>query len=189
MDPYLASIWLFGGNFNPRGFALCAGQILPISPNAALFSLLGTNFGGNGTSNFGLPDLRGRTPIGQGQGPGLSQYDLGEFTGTENTTLLSSNIASHNHSINAVNTYAAATASANPAGNILAEGPKSGSGPLAPAEKFYNNTGSNPLTNVSLNPQAIGVNVGGAGLPVSIQQPYLTVTAIICTSGVYPARN
>ena len=187
MNPYLASIWLFGGNFNPRGFALCAGQILPLSQNTALFSLLGVNFGGNGTSNFGLPDLRGRTPIGQGDGPGLSQYFLGETAGTENTTLLSNNIPSHNHSINAVNTYASATASANPANNVLSEGPKSGSGPLAPAEKFYNNT--SPLTNVSLNPLAIGVNVGGAGLPVSIQQPYLTITAIICTSGVFPARN
>jgi len=187
MNPYLASIWLFGGNFNPRGFALCAGQILPISQNTALFSLLGTYYGGNGQSNFGLPDLRGRTPIGQGQGPGLSDYVLGEVTGTETTTLLSNNIPSHNHLINAVNTYTAATATSDPTNNFLGEGPKTGAGPLAPTDKFYNNV--SPLTNVSLNPLAIGLNVGGASLPVSIQQPFLTVTAIICISGVFPARN
>jgi len=187
MDPFLASIWLFAGNFNPRGFQLCNGQILAISQNTALFSLLGTNFGGNGTSNFGLPDLRGRTPIGQGAGPGLSQYFLGEPAGTENTTLLSNNIPSHNHLINAVNTYTATTASANPSGNFLSEGPKQGNLPVSPVEKFYNNV--SPPTNVSLNPQAIGVNVGGAGLPVSVQQPYLAVTAMVCTSGVFPTRN
>jgi len=189
MNPYLATIWLFGGNFNPRGFALCAGQIVPLSQNTALFSLLGTNFGGNGTSNFGLPDLRGRTPIGQGAGPGLSQYFLGEVTGTENTSLLSNNIPSHNHLVNVVNTYTSTTATSNPTNNFLSEGPKTGTGPLAPVDKFYNNVGTSPLTNVSLNPLAIGANIGGAGLPVNIQQPYLTVTAIICTSGVFPARN
>jgi microcystin-dependent protein len=187
MNPYLATIWLFGGNFNPRGFLLCQGQILPLSQNTALFSLLGTNFGGNGTSNFGLPDLRGRTPVGQGAGPGLSQYFLGEATGTENITLLNNNIPNHSHLINVFNSFSSATATANPSNNFLAEGPKSGSGPTAPAEKFYNNV--SPATNVSLSPLAIGANVGGAGLPVSIQQPYLTVTAIICTSGVFPARN
>src|SRR5580692_2143819 len=112
-DPFVAEIRIFPFNFAPKGWAQCNGQILPISQNTALFSLLGTNFGGNGTSNFGLPDLRGRTPIGQGQGPGISDYVLGEITGTESTTLLSSNIAAHNHSINAVNAFAAATATAN----------------------------------------------------------------------------
>jgi microcystin-dependent protein len=148
---------------------------------------LGVSFGGNGTSNFGLPDLRGRTPIGQGQGPSVSQYFLGEVVGTENTTLISSNIPSHTHSINAVNNYAAATATSNPTNNFLSEGPKHGNLPISPVDKFYNNV--SPRTNVSLNPLAIGVNVGGAGLPVNIQQPYLTVTAIICTSGLFPARN
>lgn len=187
MNPYLASIWLFGGNFNPRGFLLCSGQILSISQNTALFSLLGTYYGGNGTSNFALPDLRGRTPIGQGQGPGLSDYVLGEVVGTENTTLLSNNIPLHSHLINVVNTYTSATATSNPSNNFLSEGPKQGNLPVSPVDKFYNNV--SPLTNVSLNPQAIGLNVGGAGLPVNIQQPYLTVTAIICASGVFPARN
>jgi microcystin-dependent protein len=187
MDPFLASIWLFAGNFNPRSFQLCNGQILAISQNTALFSLLGTNFGGNGTSNFGLPDLRGRTPIGQGAGPGLTDYALGEIIGTESTTLLSSNIAAHNHSINAVNAFTAATATANPNNSILGEGPKSGSGPTAPAEKFYNNVA--PPTNVSLNPLAIGVNVSGSSIPINILQPFLTVTAMVCTSGVFPARN
>jgi len=185
MNPYLASIWLFGGNFNPRGFALCAGQILALSQNTALFSLLGTNFGGNGTSNFGLPDLRGRTPVGQGAGPGISQYFLGETTGTENTTLLSSNVPPHNHQVNVYNSYNATGAATSPAGAILAEG-KKGTGIAGKAPLLYTPT-SPP--NATLNPLTVGVNVSGGSLPVNIQQPYLTVTAIICTSGVFPARN
>ncbi len=186
MNPYLASIWLFGGNFNPRGFALCAGQIMPLAQNTALFSLLGTNFGGNGTSNFGLPDLRGRTPVGQGAGPGLSQYFLGETNGTENTTLLSNNVPAHNHMVNAYAPYNATGAVSSPSGAFFAEGPKIGGGLGAKAPLVYTPT-SPP--NATLAPLSVGVNVGGAGLPVNIQQPYLTVTAIICTSGVFPARN
>lgn len=184
MNPYLASIWLFGGNFNPRGFALCAGQILPLSQNTALFSLLGVNFGGNGTSNFGLPDLRGRTPIGQGAGPGISQYFLGETAGTENTTLLPNNVPAHNHMVNVYNAFTATGAASSPANAFLAEGQKAG-GLAGKAPLIYTPTASN----TTLNPLTVGVNVGGANLPVSIQQPYLTVTAIICTSGVFPARN
>jgi microcystin-dependent protein len=186
MNPYLASIWLFGGNFNPRGFALCAGQIMSLSQNTALFSLLGTYFGGNGSSTFGLPDLRGRTPIGQGPGPGISDYVLGEMTGTESTTLLTNNVPSHNHMVNAFGPYSATGAAASPASAFFAEGAKIGGGLSGKAPLIY--TPASP-PNATLNPLTVGVNVGGAGLPVTIQQPYLTVTAIICTSGVFPARN
>jgi len=184
MNPYLASIWLFGGNFNPRGFALCAGQIISLSQNTALFSLLGTYYGGNGQSTFGLPDLRGRTPIGQGPGPGLSDYVLGELTGTETTTLLSNNLPPHNHMVNVYNAYNATGAASSPQNALLAEG-KKGTGIAGKAPLIYTPTAHN----TTLNPLAVGVNVGGSGIPVNIQQPYLTVTAIICTSGVFPARN
>jgi len=181
MDPYLAVILLFGGNFPPKGFATCDGQLMAISQNTALFSLLGTNFGGNGTSTFGLPDLRGRLAIQQGQGPGLSNYILGETTGNATNTLLSNQIPLHTHLINA---SSAVGTTSSPAGAILAEGPKQGVGPGAITEKFYN--GSAP--NVTMNANAIAVNSGGNN-PYSITQPYLVVTHIIALQGIFPARN
>src|SRR6266496_4801959 len=96
-SPFVAEIRIFAGNFAPTGWAQCNGQILPISQNTALFSLLGTTYGGNGTSNFALPNLEGSAPLQQGQGPGLSVYDWGETTGTETVTLLQSEIPAHQH--------------------------------------------------------------------------------------------
>src|ERR1700722_2939882 len=101
MTAYIGSIVLFCGNFNPVNFQLCQGQVLPISSNAALFSILGTFYGGNGQSTLSLTDLRGRAMVGQGQSPGLSDYFIGEQTGTEKTALLFNNIPSHNHLMNA----------------------------------------------------------------------------------------
>src|ERR1700712_5433026 len=101
MDNFLGEIRMFGGNFNPRGWQLCNGQLLAVSTNSALFSILGTQFGGNGTTTFGLPDLRGRVPVHQGSGPGLSPYVIGEATGTENVTLLSTQMPAHNHLVKA----------------------------------------------------------------------------------------
>src|SRR5438270_2669849 len=96
-EPFLGEIRMFGGNFAPRGWSLCNGQLLPIAQNTALFSLLGTTYGGNGQTTFALPDLRGRVPLHWGQGPGLSNYDLGEQTGTESVTLLSTQMPAHSH--------------------------------------------------------------------------------------------
>src|SRR5689334_14491352 len=124
--PLLASIAIFAGNFAPRGWALCNGQILPIAQNTALFSLLGTTYGGNGQTTFALPDLRGRAPIGTGQGPGLSNVDLGQVGGTENVTLLTSNMPMHNHSLNA--SSAAADVGAPGATVVLANSGDSRSG-------------------------------------------------------------
>src|SRR6059058_2346340 len=98
--PFLGEIKVFCGNFAPRGWALCNGQLLSIAQNTALFSLLGTQFGGNGQTNFALPDLRGRVPVHPGQGPGLSDYAIGQSGGSETTTLLLSNVPAHNHSLN-----------------------------------------------------------------------------------------
>lgn len=99
MEPFIGMITLFAGNFAPKGWAFCQGQLLPISQNSALFSLLGTTYGGDGVTTFALPDLRGRAPIQQGQGPGLSNYVLGEITGTENVTLTNTQLPAHTHSI------------------------------------------------------------------------------------------
>ena len=96
-EPFVGEIRIFGFNFAPRGWALCAGQLLSISQNTALFSILGTNYGGNGTSNFGLPDMRGRIPLGSGQGPGLSPVAVGEQSGTESVTVVVSNMPVHRH--------------------------------------------------------------------------------------------
>src|SRR5947208_9525764 len=97
--PFLGGIFMFAGNFAPRGYALCQGQLMSIAQNTALFSILGTTYGGNGQTTFALPDLRGRAPVGQGQGPGLSNISLGEVAGSETVTLLSTNMPSHNHTV------------------------------------------------------------------------------------------
>src|SRR5919199_4214759 len=98
-EPFLGEIFIVPYNFAPRGFAFCAGQILPIAQNTALFSLLGTTYGGNGQTTFGLPDLRGRVPVSSGQGPGLSPYSLGEQGGVETVTLISQQMPQHNHTL------------------------------------------------------------------------------------------
>ncbi|HZT30483.1 MAG TPA: tail fiber protein [Bryobacteraceae bacterium] len=163
---------MFGGNFAPTGWALCNGQLLPISQNTALFSILGTTFGGDGISTFALPDLRGRVTVHQGQGPGLSPYTIGQSAGTENVTLLSSQMPAHNHVINA--TESATTS--DPAGAV-------------PANEAANRTmiyGATPDGTV-MNAAMCG-NAGGSQ-PHSNIQPYLCVTFIIALQGIFPSRN
>jgi microcystin-dependent protein len=179
MDPYLSSIYFFGGNFAIRGFALCAGQILALSSNTALFSLIGTYYGGNGTSSFGLPDLRGRSALCQGTGVGLSPYSLGEFIGTENTSMLYSNMPSHTHAANAA---AQNGTVATPAGNFFSE-VSTGSGPHQQTDYFYN---AGPVNTV-LAPASL--TAAGGGVPFNIQQPVLAISVLIATSGLFPARN
>ncbi len=185
-DQYLAMIFMFGGNFAPYQWATCDGQLLPISQNTALFSLLGTYYGGNGTSNFQLPDLRGRASLGMGTGPGLSDYVIGEELGTETVTMLTSNIPLHNHLVNAYNAYNATGATASPASALFAEPQKSGGGPTAKAP-FYYETGAS--ANTPLAPTTIATNTGGGSNPFGILQPYLAITYIIALAGIYPARN
>lgn len=172
MDPLLASIIIFAGNFAPRGFLLCQGQLLAINQNTALFSLLGTTYGGDGRTTFGIPDLRGRVPIGQGQGPGLSNYDLGEVSGTENTTLLVTNLPAHNHPL--IATTEPGTTSV-PTGAFL--------GNTGALDTEYNTSG----TQVQMNAAAIGLT--GGSIPFNIMQPFLTINYIIAIQGVFPSRN
>jgi microcystin-dependent protein len=181
-NQYLAMIFQFGSNYAPFQFATCDGQILAIQSNTALFSLLGTYYGGNGTSTFGLPDLRGRTAVGQGDGPGLSSYVIGEEVGTETVTLLSSNIPAHTHSVNA---FAATGDQGSPSNCIFGEGPKTGSGTHIVASHFYQNA----APNTPLNPLSVSVNLGGGSIPMSIVQPFLAITHIIALQGIFPPRN
>lgn len=167
-EPFIAQITLFAGNFAPRGWALCNGQILPIAQNTALFSLLGTTYGGNGQTTFALPDLRGRVPVHPGQGPGLSPVGLGEVGGTETVTLTVNEMPLHNHGIAASNL--AATAS-RPGGDVPAAG-----GSYA---------GSSDGT--TMNP-AMVLGAGGSQ-PHQNRQPYLGLNFIIALEGIFPSRN
>ncbi len=180
MDPFLSAIFLFCGNFPMRGFASCDGQILPLSQNTALFSLLGTNYGGNGQSTFALPDLRGRVGIQQGQGPGLSNYVLGEQAGVESVTMSYSQMPAHRHLVNAVSS---AGNSGTPSGTVLGRGPSSGAGPQAVIEKFYNTS----VPNVQLAGQTITAT--GGNQPFSVLQPPLALNFLFALQGVFPARN
>jgi microcystin-dependent protein len=177
-SPILGTIFLFAGNFAPRGYALCGGQLLPISQNAALFSILGTTYGGNGTSTFALPDLRGRAPIGAGAGPGLQPVTLGELAGANNVTLLQNNLPPHTHSVN-VNSGAGTQTSA--ANNFLATTTDPGTGNGIPAYTPAATPGAQ-LNNASLS-------LTGGGTPVSVQNPILGITYIIAVSGIFPSRN
>jgi microcystin-dependent protein len=171
MEPFIATIMMFGGNFAIRGWALCNGQILSIAQNTALFSLLGTTYGGNGQTTFALPDLRGRSPIGWGQGPGLSPISLGELSGTETATLVINNMPAHTHPLSGSSLAGNASL---PTGAVPAN-----SGAL---DKEY----STVLTsNVAMAP----TGVTGGGQPFSIRDPYLAVTFLIALEGIFPSRN
>lgn len=173
MEEYIGAIQIFAGDFAPRGWALCAGQILQISQNTALFSILGTTYGGNGTTTFALPDLRGRMPIGVGASPGLTPRNLGEKDGSETVTLTTAQIPSHTHTYNALSGN---REKPSPTGNFLGVAP----GP------FYAemNTGD---TLLPMNPAAI--SPAGGSQPHNNMPPYLGLNFIICLQGIYPPRS
>ncbi|HTV44227.1 MAG TPA: tail fiber protein, partial [Stellaceae bacterium] len=167
-------------NFAPVNWAMCEGQILPISQNTALFSLLGTNFGGNGINTFALPDLRSRVPVGVGQGGGLSNYGIGEFGGQETASITASSYPNHTHPLLA----AASAGSGNaPAGLIEAEGQSGGRGGAVNLA-LYSASG----TATTLAPAALTAASGG-GLPHTNLQPYLALNFCIALVGVFPQRS
>ncbi|HEY7589551.1 MAG TPA: tail fiber protein [Candidatus Limnocylindrales bacterium] len=170
-DPFVAEIRIFPFNFAPTGWAQCNGQLLPISQNTALFSLLGTTYGGDGKSTFALPDLRGNGPMHPGQGPGLSLHDLGETGGSETVTLLTSEIPAHSHALVASQSDAIERI---PAGQRLATGIGVG---------MYGAPGSP----VSLGQAALAPT--GGGQPHNNMQPYLTLNFCIALQGVFPPRG
>lgn len=179
-SPFVAEIRIFACNFAPTGWAMCNGQILPISQNTALFSLLGTFYGGNGQSTFALPNLQANVAIGQGQGPGLSNRSLGEQGGSEFVTLLQSEMPSHAHSFNVTTTVGTVTAAS---GNILAN-PQAGN-PVSglTAGRYY----SAGAQSQSLNP--LELSLAGASLPHNNLMPYLTLNFCIAMQGVFPPRT
>lgn len=181
MEPFIAQIVMFGGNFAPRGWAFCDGQLLPISQNTALFSLLGTTYGGDGRTTFALPDLRGRVPMHAGQGPGLTHRQLGERVGSEQVTLSLLQIPAHNHTLFA--------------------SPNNGTDP-SPINNFIgkhqvtidrtNTVNGNSFTPVasglgSMNGSSIS-NTGGSQ-PHTNVQPTLVINYIIALVGIFPSRN
>jgi microcystin-dependent protein len=178
MDPFLAEIRIFPFNFAPKGWAFCDGQLLPLSQNTALFALLGATYGGDAKSNFALPNLQGSVAIHAGQGPGLSLYDLGQTAGSETVTLLTSQIPSHSHFLNA-DTGAATTG--NPSGGAYAEGKWN-----APPNSGLVNIYTTAAPDTQLAPTAI--SVAGGGLPHNNMMPYLTLNFCIALQGVFPAR-
>ena len=172
-DPFVAEIRIFPFNFAPKGWAFCDGQLLPISQNTALFSLLGTFYGGDGKSNFALPNMQGSTPIQQGQGPGLSQYFIGEQGGSATVTLLTSEMPFHNHSMGAQTVPLSSLAT--PGGNTFTK-PASGN--------LYNIAGAQA---VQMAPQTLAP--AGGDQPHNNMQPYLTLSFCIALQGVYPPRS
>jgi microcystin-dependent protein len=173
MDPFIAEIRIYGFNFAPVGWAFCNGQLLSISQNTALFSILGTFYGGNGTTNFALPDMQGNVPVDAGQGPGLSLYDLGQTGGSEAVTLLTTEMPSHTHSLGAQNVPLGS--SANPLGNTF-DRPASGN--------LFNVANPAPA---AMSPFA--VTVSGQTLPHNNMQPYLALNFCIALQGVFPPRH
>lgn len=174
-NPFVAEIRIFAGNFAPTGWAQCNGQILPLSQNTALFSLLGTTYGGDGKSNFALPNMQGNAPMHPGQGPGLSLRDLGEAGGEQTVTLLQTEMPSHSHTAQAGNSV----------------------GQESPQNAFWGTTikghsvpmyaASLQATNVQMNPNAL--SQAGNSLPHNNMPPYLALTFIIALQGVFPPRS
>ena len=175
--PYLGEIRLFAGNFAPSQNAMCAGQLMSIQQNTALFSLLGTFYGGNGTTNFALPDLQGRLPICFGQGNGLTNYQIGTKTGTENVTLLITQIPSHTHTPIASTTAAAAPSPASAIPAAL----------QSPFTGFYVQDGKKTGNPIAM--AATAIEPVGGNQPHENRMPALAISIIIALSGVFPSRN
>lgn len=171
-SPFLSEIRMFGGNFAPRGYAFCQGQLLSIAQNTALFALIGTIYGGNGQTTFAMPDYRGRVPVGQGTGPGLSLRTQGEQAGTETVTLLATQIPAHTHTV-ACNIGGGN--SSTPAGSFFAANANTGQPQFAAAP------------NAAMSPASVSPNA--AAQPHSNLMPYLGINFIIALQGVFPSRN
>ena len=174
-DPFVAEIRIFPFNFAPKGWAWCNGQLMPLSQNTALFALLGTTYGGDGKSNFALPDLQGRAPMHPGQGPGLSLHDLGETGGSETVTLLESEIPAHTHTLRA-NGFA---------GDNLQPGPTVSLAGSSGGAAYVGAAASPPLTGAA--PEALAPAGGDA--PHNNMMPYLTFYFCIALQGVFPPRS
>lgn len=196
MDAFIAMIMAFAGSWEPRGWAFCMGQLLAISQNSPLFSLLGVAYGGDGVTTFGLPDLRGRAPIGQGQAPGFSQYYIGQNGGAETVMLTLDNLPSHTHSAdvsNLVITPSATTAAGttNVPGPTLVHAalPATGVGPTASTIKGYAVKNASTTLAPATVAGSVAIGMAGNNMPLATHDPYLVVTYVIALQGIYPSRN
>ena len=172
-DQFLAEIRIFPFNFPPTGWAFCSGQIMPISQNTALFSLLGTTYGGDGKSTFALPDMQGNAPMQPGQGQGLSLRDLGEMSGVESITLLASEMPVHTHTVNDMSDP----------GTLQVPAPDRILARSSAGNAYQTNTTANLQ---AMAPQALAL--AGGGLPHNNMQPYLTLSFCIALQGIFPQR-
>lgn len=180
IEPYLGNVTVFAGNFAPRSWMFCQGQLLAIAQYDALFALLGTTFGGDGQTTFALPDFRSRIGVHAGQGSGLSNYTLGEASGTESVTLLSTQLPAHTHGYVSFSVQqSASTATTSGVNDPLNAYPASG------AQVYYNSPDNAMATYTSVGTTPIA----GGNQPVSILQPYLAMNFIIAVEGIFPSRN
>ena len=181
-DPFIGEIKIFGFNFAPQNYFSCSGQILSIRQYTALFSLLGTTYGGDGVNTFALPDLRGRTPINQGQGPGLSAFIMGQRAGNTTTSLSTMNLPAHIHSLNntkvTLNANDGTADEQSPSGNHFANA----------ANAIYTGNGGTPGANIAGIQVSGTTDVTGQGIPFDIQNPYLVVNYSIAINGIFPSR-
>lgn len=175
-EPFIAEIRIFAGNFAPRGWAFCDGQLLPIANNTALFSLIGTVYGGDGRTTTALPNLQGRAPMHPGAGPGLSTRQLGQKTGMETVSLTQANLPPHTHTLNSANS----TGSSN-----LAPSTNTALANVNPFDKAYQSDSSTNIVNMS--PSAIGTS--GGSQAHNNMQPFLSLNFIIALTGLYPSRS
>ena len=186
MDPFIGQITIFGGNFAPRGWAFCQGQLLPISQNTALFSILGTTYGGDGRTTFALPDLRGRVPFQPGNGPGLSDYRLGEKGGSERHTLTNLEMPSHNHLASSTSKLKGQSAAGDD--DALSNGVTLASGSTSGSEIYSSEVPNTELNANSVTTTTITANQGGNQAHNNMQ-PYLAINYIIALQGVFPSRS
>jgi microcystin-dependent protein len=180
MEGTIAEIRMFAGNFAPRNWAFCNNQTLPIAQNTALFSLLGTTYGGNGQTTFALPDFRGRVAVGTGQGPGLANITLGQMAGTPTVTLTTATMPAHNHPL---------TGTVNPTANNDAGGLGDTPGNARLGAGNFFTAASDALVNMAPAASTLAVGVNGSSQPFSIMPPYTGMNYIICMFGIFPSRN
>lgn len=180
-EPFIGEIKIFGFNFAPQSYMTCQGQILSIAQNTALFALLETTYGGNGQTTFALPDLQGRVPIGQGQGPGLPLYSMGQVGGTTTATLTTNNMPIHNHAATGINVRIPVTTAnedSAAANNYIGNGVNDTFGPNA-----------SPTDSLGAPVVSGSTAMAGGSQPFSILNPYLTINYCIAINGIFPSRN
>ena len=181
-NPYLANVTIFAGNFAPLGWMLCQGQLISISQNSALFALLGTTYGGDGQTTFGLPDLRSRAAIHAGQGPGLANYVIGQLGGQENVTMLQGQLPVHTHTFTSLTggpgaSNAAGTTAGDPTNSVAA---------VITGINSYNTSGTAKMASSANTPNTVAA---GSNQPFSNLPPFLVMNYIICVEGIFPTQN